>query len=89
MQKDLRLQFKRTQKQLNEKAQVHNAFIEMHKLMQMFILEIEKKESEMDKSYKKLIKTEKALEKDTKKVLKKDASRDKMVEKAKKMKKGC
>jgi hypothetical protein len=43
----------------------------------------------VDKSYKKLVGKEKALEKDTMKVVKKDKERDKMVDKAKKMKKGC
>jgi hypothetical protein len=85
----LKNQFDITRKHLKPTANMRQGILEMYKLMKMVIVEIEKKESNMDKSYKKLIKKEKSLEKDTKKVLKKDAGRDKMVEKAKKMKKGC
>ena len=56
MNKELEDQFYITHRELDNSGNIHKAFNEMHKLMLMFILEIEKKESDMDKKINKLAK---------------------------------
>jgi len=87
MKRELRCQLNRTKKSLLPSGNLHKSFIQMYKLLEMVLSEIDefsKEKVKMDKKIKKIIKDTKKVEKEEKSLLKEDIKRDKLVEKGKK-----